>query len=284
MGKRERERVFVRVGPLFSNSLFPTPTYHLSPADQKPYAALNGVTTLACYTKKNVAKPQVSPYASLFGGEAFDAATFYGAFGPTLGINGASKAGVTDLLASAADGDADAAKGQALSAEILTSLAVGGQGLAGLKPGVSPDAAAEAMVVATFPAGAAIVKKGDKFDLATPDSLAAIFNKALGGAPQDVVSAVADALGATNAEIAAAPAKSVGAASARALKFGQTTLGPAARKVAAKDTDVAAFKEEYGGEGAIAKAVQATTVESGSGDDVPRVQAAASEGRRLLRV
>ena len=280
----ERERAFGACGiTFFALTFFPPHLVPHFPADAKPYAALNGVTTLAYYTKKNVAKPQVSPYASLFGGADFDAATFYGAFGPTLGINGASKAGVTDLLASAAEGDVDASKGQALSAEILTSLAVGGQGLAGLKAGVSPDAAAEAMVVATFPAGAAIVKKGDKFDLSTPDSLAAIFNKALGGAPQDVVTAVADALAATNGEIAAASPRSVGAAGACALKFGQTTLGPAARKVAAKDTEVAAFKEEYGGEGAIAKAVQATMVESGSGDDGPRVQAAASEGRRLLR-
>ena len=64
------------------------------------------------------------------------------------------------------------------------------------KPGVTPDAAAEAMVVATFPAGAAVMKSGVKFELSRPGSLAAIFNKALGGAPQDVVESVSRSLGA----------------------------------------------------------------------------------------
>ena len=210
-----------------------------------------------------MAKPQVAPYTSLFGGDAFDAATFYAAFGTTLGIGGASKAGVTDLLAGAAD-SGDAAKGQALSAQVLTSLAVGGQGLAGLKPGVSPDAAAEAMVVATFPAGAAVVKQGGKFDLASADALAAIFNKALGGAPQDVVGAVADALADTNGVIGKAGAEKggeVATVGARALKFGQATLGPAARAVAAKETALDAFKADYGSEDGVRKAVEATSVE-----------------------
>lgn len=228
-----------------------------------------------------MAKPQVSPYTSLFGGADFDAATFYGAFGTTLGIKGASKAAVTDLLSGAAGGDPDAARGQALSAEVLTSLAVGGQGLAGLKPGVSPDAAAEAMVVATFPAGAAVVKKGDKFDLSSSDSLAAIFNKALGGAPQDVVTAVSDALADTNGVVSKAAASGdgagVGKAGARALKFGQATLGPAARSLAAKDTAMDAFKAEYGSEEGVRKGVEAVAVEEVGAAAVDRA------GRRLLR-
>ena len=152
-------------------------------------------------------------------------------------------------------------KAQAFSLQVLTSLAVGGRGLAGLvrrevarcwlfgfearrererertrekrrnkrfslfksslfslslnlsppfsrplrpssftlqKPGVTPDAAAEAMVVATFPAGASIMKSGVKFELSRAASLAAIFNKALGGAPQDVVESVSRSLGATS--------------------------------------------------------------------------------------
>ena len=61
---------------------------------------------------------------------------------------------------------------------------------------MTPDAAAEAMVVATFPAGASIMKSGVKFELSRPASLAAIFNKALAGAPQDVVESVSRSLGA----------------------------------------------------------------------------------------
>jgi hypothetical protein len=76
------------------------------------------------------------------------------------------------------------------------------------KPARSPR---KQRVVATVPAGAAIVKKGDKFDLSTPDSLAAIFNKALGGAPQDVVTAVSDALADTNRVVSKAAASGDGA-------------------------------------------------------------------------
>ena len=224
--------------PFFSPHAFSSPLFlfiSLSPLPQK--------THLHSYTK-------------LFGGPDFDAATFYSSFGTTLGIGEASRGGSADILLLSEQGregpgtppERDAVKAQAFSLQVLTSLAVGGRGLAGLvrrrmscfllffevrkrrdkretiqkfhytknslllslfalslppkstsppqKPGVTPDAAAEAMVVATFPAGASIMKSGVKFELSRAASLAAIFNKALGGAPQDVVESVSRSLGA----------------------------------------------------------------------------------------
>jgi hypothetical protein len=245
-------------------------------AEAKPYVAVNGVTTLGYYTKKNAAKPQIAPYLALVGGADFDAASFYKGFGGALGIGGGERAGTTDLLAAAARGDADAAKGQALSAQILNSLAVGGQGLAGLKPGVSPDAAAEAMVVATFPAAAAITKSGKTFDLASPASLAAVFNKALGGAPPDVVDAVSDALADANAAAGDGVGEKGVKRAAAALAFGQADLGPAARAAAAaaKEGGLDEFSAKYGSRASVQAAVDAAEEKKGGGG---------SRRRRLLR-
>lgn len=245
-------------------------------ADTKPYAAINGVTTLGYYTKKNAAKPQVAPYLSLVGGADFDAASFYKGFGGALGIGGGDRAGLTDLLKAAADGDAEAAKGQTLSAQILNSLAVGGQGLSGLKPGVTPDQAAEAMVVATFPAAAAVVKSGAAFDLASPQSLTAVFNKALGGAPTDVVEAVADALAGANAAAGDGKGDAGVRRAAAALAFGQADLGPAAHTAAAsaKDGGLDEFSAKFGSRASVQAAVDAA--------EAAAPKAAGGNSRRLL--
>ena len=79
-------------------------------------------------------------YTKLFGGPDFDAATFYSSFGTTLGIGEASRGGTADLLLLSTQGregpgtppERDAVKAQAFSLQVLTSLAVGGRGLAGL--------------------------------------------------------------------------------------------------------------------------------------------------------
>ena len=79
-------------------------------------------------------------YTKLFGGPDFDAATFYASFGTTLGIGEASRGGSADILSLSEHGregpgtppEKDAVKAQAFSLQVLTSLAVGGRGLAGL--------------------------------------------------------------------------------------------------------------------------------------------------------
>jgi len=79
-------------------------------------------------------------YTKLFGGPDFDAATFYSSFGTMLGIGEASRGGTADLLLLSTQGregpgtppERDAVKAQAFSLQVLTSLAVGGRGLAGL--------------------------------------------------------------------------------------------------------------------------------------------------------
>lgn len=80
-------------------------------------------------------------YTKLFGGPEFDAATFYSSFGTTLGIGEASRGGTADILLLSTQGrdgvpgsppEKDAVKAQAFSLQVLTSLAVGGRGLAGL--------------------------------------------------------------------------------------------------------------------------------------------------------
>ena len=79
-------------------------------------------------------------YTKLFGGPDFDAATFYSSFGTTLGIGEASRGGSVDILLLSSEGrdgagtppEKDAVKAQAFSLQVLTSLAVGGRGLAGL--------------------------------------------------------------------------------------------------------------------------------------------------------
>lgn len=82
----------------------------------------------------------INSYTKLFGGPEFDAATFYSSFGTTLGIGEARRGGSVDILSLSERGregpgtppEKDAVKAQAFSLQVLTSLAVGGRGLAGL--------------------------------------------------------------------------------------------------------------------------------------------------------
>jgi len=269
-GNKEAAKKLSIMNFLNFSSSSPPPPPKIKTPETPPFAAINGITTLAYYTKKNVQTPQVSPYTKLFGGPDFDAATFYSSFGTTLGIGEASRGGTADILLLSTQSrngepgsapEKDAVKAQAFSLQVLTSLAVGGKGLAGLKPGVSPDAAAEAMVVATFPAGAGVMKTGTKFELSRPGSLAAIFNKALGGAPQDVVDSVSRSLAwlneAASKEVMKAISTEAGDSStspeealtggARALKVAQATLGAAAGDVATDGVDgLDAFESSYG--------------------------------------
>ena len=65
-----------------------------------PVATINGLTTLTYYTKKNFNSPQIKPVQSFLGGDNFNAAAFYGQFGPFMGIRDAENGGTADLLAS----------------------------------------------------------------------------------------------------------------------------------------------------------------------------------------
>ena len=227
------------------------------PSGAAPFLAVNGITTLAFYTAKNAAAPQVAPYLALMGGTkggsgvapSFDASAFYAAAGAYLKIPSARDGAGADLLGDLlATGSPAAAAGYTLSTQVLAALAIGSQGLAGLKPDVTPDAAAEAMVVATFPAAASTVKAGSRFDLTQPAALAAITNKALAGAPADVVGAVAAATADLNSGLAAAvkaaaaePAPAARALAlapvARGVRAAQDVLGPAARGWASGNAD-----------------------------------------------
>jgi len=260
-------------------------------ASSSSFAAVNGITTLAYYTAKNAGAPQVAPYLALMGGSkatpggapaVFDAGAFYAAAGAYLGIPSAKDGATADLLGDLlASGSPAAAAGYSLSAQVLAALAVGSQGLAGLKPDVTPDAAAEAMVVATFPAAAATVKAGSRFDLTRPPALAAITNKALAGAPAGVVDAVAAATADLNAGLAAAVTAAAGEATpaaraaalepvARGVRAAQDALGPAARGLASGNVGETDFGAQWGSAALVAAAVE------GVGDAAPGVGDAAA--------
>ena len=258
------------------------------------FAAVNGITTLAYYTSKNAGAPQVAPYLVLMGGTGkggsaggaaaptFDVSSFYRAAGAYLGIPSAGDGASADLLGDLlVSGSAAAAGGYSLSTQVLASLAVGSQGLAGLKPDVTPDAAAEAMVVATFPAAAATVKAGIHFDLAQPAALAAITNKALAGAPADVVDAVSAATASLHAALAAAVTEAAAASTpaaraaalapvARGVRAAQDVLGPAARGLASGNAGMADFAAQFGSPALVGDAME------GVGDAAPGVGDAAA--------
>jgi hypothetical protein len=274
--------------PLALGAVLPPAGDRLAPGST--VLAVNGITTLAYYTSKNAAAPQVAPYLALMGGgvaagkgtgaSTFDASAFYGAAGAYLGIPSAKDGATADLLGDlVASGSTAAAGGYALSTQVLAALAVGSQGLAGFKPDVAPDAAAEAMVIATFPAAAATVQAKQRFDLTRPAALAAIINKALGGAPQDVVGAASAATADLNSGIGAAVQAAAKAGSptaraaalepvARAVRAAQESVGPAARAMAAGATPLADFTAAYGSPALVADAVDAV------GDAAPGVSAA----------
>ena len=277
--------------PVALGAVLPSsPSPSSSSSSSSSFAAVNGITTLAYYTSKNAGAPQVSPYLVLMGGTggkaggaaAFDVSAFYAAAGAYLGIPAAKDGAAADLLGDfLASGSPASVGGYTLSTQVLAALAVGAQGLAGLKPEVTPDAAAEAMVVATFPAAAATVKAGSRFDLTQPAALAAITNKALAGAPAEVVGAVAAATAALNADLgaavkAAAPAATPAARAAallpvaRAVRAAQDVLGPAARGLASGNAGMADFEGLYGSPALVRAAVE------GVGDAAPGVSDAAA--------
>eukprot|EP00884_Botryococcus_braunii_P021471 jgi/Botrbrau1/8007/Bobra.384_2s0030.2 len=239
--------------PLDMGALLPTYA-----AGAPAVATINAITTLSYYTKKNFNAPQIKPYAYFFGGQDFTANVFYKTFGSYLGIGNSEMGGTTDFIKGILSMDKevkDELKGQALNNEILNSLTIGSSGLSGFKPGVTPKQAAEAMVVATFPAGASYLKQGLSFDLTRVDSLTAVFNKALGGTPQDLVNAAANTLSIMNTQLKnlgdSTPSAETLNRMAQIVYAGQTVIAPAVHELATGSMSVKDWTDAYGSAAAL---------------------------------
>eukprot|EP00884_Botryococcus_braunii_P010971 jgi/Botrbrau1/19876/Bobra.0711s0002.1 len=97
-----------------------------TPANGPVTLVVNGITTLAYITKKNLGSPEISRIAGIIqGGTAFTATQFYNTFQGVLGTTNGAQALYTDLVAATKNNIKDAAKVQAFNLELVVSLSLG---------------------------------------------------------------------------------------------------------------------------------------------------------------